>query len=151
VTGAQTQLANPGAWYGECQAKAASQANLQKFGCFVSGNSVLIPPANGTFGNLSRNAFRGLGFNNVDFSIFKSFSFKERYNAEFRAEFFNIFNHPNYANPYGSIATSGIGDDPGGNPKNFGCGCATPDVLAGNPLVGSGSARVMQLGLKLGF
>jgi hypothetical protein len=30
-------------------------------------------------------------------------------------------------------------------------GCATPDVMAGNPLVGSGSARVMQLGLKLGF
>ena len=151
VTGAQTLLPNSGALFAECQAKAASQANLQQFGCFVSGNSVLTPPANNSFGNLSRNAFRDLGFNNVDFSIFKNFSFKERYNAQFRAEFFNIFNHPNYANPYGSIATSGIGDDPGGNPKNLGCGCATPDVLAGNPLVGSGSARVMQLGLKLGF
>jgi len=35
--------------------------------------------------------------------------------------------------------------------STFGCGCATPDVAAGNPLVGSGSSRVMQLGLKLTF
>jgi hypothetical protein len=33
----------------------------------------------------------------------------------------------------------------------FGCECATPDVAAGNPLVGSGSARVMQLGMKFTF
>ncbi len=151
VTGVQTQLPNAGAMWAECQASAASPANLATYGCFVSGKSVMTPPAMNTYGNLGRNPFRDLGFNNVDFSVFKSFTFKERYNAEFRAEFFNILNHPNYANPYGSIATSGIGNDPGGNPKNFGCGCATPDVLAGNPLVGSGSARVMQLGLKFAF
>ncbi len=43
-----------------------------------------------------------------------------------------------------------VGDNPS-NPGGFGGGGATPDVAAGNPLVGSGSNRVMQLGLKLTF
>jgi hypothetical protein len=43
-----------------------------------------------------------------------------------------------------------LGFDPSA-PGTFGCGCATPDVAAGNPLVGSGSARVMQLGMKFTF
>jgi hypothetical protein len=38
-----------------------------------------------------------------------------------------------------------------GTPSTLGLGCATPDVAAANPLVGSGSSRVMQLGLKFPF
>jgi hypothetical protein len=104
----------------------------------------------GTYGNLGRNIFRASGFENVDFSVFKDFTFKERFGAEFRAEFFNLFNHPNIANPYGSSNQSYLGSDPS-NSSHLGCGCATPDVAAGNPLVGSGSSRVMQLGLKLTY
>ncbi len=137
--------------YAERQAEAASAVNLAALGCYVSRSSVRIPPATGTFGNMGRNLFRDSGFWNVDFCAFKSFTFKERYSAQFRVEFFNLFNHPSYANPYRSVAGYGVGNDPGGQSGTFGCGCATPDVMAGNPLVGSGSARVMQLGLKLGF
>jgi hypothetical protein len=151
VTGATTAVANPAAMWQQCVTNAASLANLNSFGCFVSGSAVMTPPATGSFGTMGRNIFRDTGFRNVDFSVFKNFTFKERYSAEFRVEFFNIFNHPEYANPYGSVAGWGVGNDPGGNPGNFGCGCATPDVMAGNPLVGSGSNRVMQLGLKIGF
>jgi hypothetical protein len=86
----------------------------------------------------------------VDFSIFKDFKFKERFGAQFRAEFFNVFNHPTVANPYGGASGFGGGTDPSSG-TTFGCGCQTPDVGAGNPLVGSGSARAMQLGLKLSF
>ena len=127
-------------------------SNLVGAGCIVSGKSVLTPNAMGTFGNMGRNIFRDSGFKNVDFSIFKTFTFKERFGAEFRWEIFNIFNHPIFANPYGSSNTSFLGADPskaGGTA--FGCGCSTPDVAAGNPLIGSGSSRVMQLGLKLTF
>jgi hypothetical protein len=46
-----------------------------------------------------RNLFRDTGFKNVDFSVFKTFTFKERYNATFRAELFNLFNHPIISNP----------------------------------------------------
>jgi hypothetical protein len=100
---------------------------------------------------MGRNIFRDSGFKNVDFSVFKNFTFKERYNAQFRWELFNVFNHPLIANPYGAANGSGLGVDPGANPATFGCGCATPDVAAGNPLVGSGSSRVMQLGMKFTF
>ena len=100
---------------------------------------------------MGRNIFRDTGFKNVDFSVFKTFTFKERYAAQFRLELFNIFNHPIVANPYGASNGSGLGIDPGASPQTFGCGCATPDVAAGNPLVGSGSSRVMQLGMKFTF
>ena len=99
---------------------------------------------------MGRNIFRDSGFKNVDFSVFKEFKFRERFGAEFRVEFFNIFNHPNIANPYGASNTSFLGAKLN-NANAFGSGGSTPDVAAGNPLVGSGSSRVMQLGLKLTF
>jgi len=131
---------------------AVNTSNLLTAGCFVSrnGNSVLTPNANGTFGNMGRNIFRDSGYKNVDFSVFKDFKFRERFGAQFRWELFNIFNHPNIANPYGSSNTSFLGAKLN-NSGSFGSGGSTPDVAAGNPLVGSGSSRVMQLGLKLSF
>jgi hypothetical protein len=119
-------------------------------GCFVSGRSVMVPPALGTFGTMGRNMFRDSGFKNVDFSVFKTFTYKERYSAQFRAEIFNLFNHPIISNPYGAANGAQLGYDPSSG-STFGCGCATPDTIAGNPLVGSGSSRVIQVGLKLQF
>jgi len=131
---------------------ATNPSNLATAGCFLStnGNSVLTPNAMGTFGNMGRNIFRDSGFKNVDFSVFKDFKFRERFGAQFRWEIFNIFNHPNIANPYGASNTSFLGAKLN-NSGSFGSGGSTPDVAAGNPLVGSGSSRVMQLGLKLTF
>ncbi len=148
ITGIVTPL--PASLGAKCTAVAPDITTLSWAGCFVKGNSVMTPPANGTFGNMGRNIFRDSAFKNVDFSVFKDFKFRERFNAEFRVELFNLFNHPIYANPYGSTNTSFLGADPS-NPGALGCGCSTPDVAAGNPLVGSGSSRVMQLGLKLTF
>src|SRR5437879_10535058 len=125
-------------------------ASLGSFGCFVVGNSVMTPPAADKFGNMGRNIFRDSGFKNVDFSVFKTFTYKERFSAQFRVEFFNLLNHPLYANPYGSANGWVVGNDPS-LPKTFGCGCATSDVAAGNPGIGSGGPRSMQLGLKLQF
>jgi hypothetical protein len=142
----------PSSLAAQCTAVAPDPSTLKTAGCYVSGKSVMTPPKLGTFGTMGRNIFRDSGFKNVDFSVFKDFRFKERMGAQFRVEFFNVFNHPNLANPYGAAVGGGgggIGNDPSGS--GFGCGCSTPDVAAGNPLVGSGSARVMQLGLKLMF
>jgi len=119
-------------------------------GCYVKGNSVMVPPQFGTFGTMGRNLFRDPGFRNLDFSLFKDFKWKERFGAEFRVELFNILNHPNLANPYGGVVGSNIGDD-ASIAHSFGCGCGTPDIINGNPVLGSGGARVMQLGLKLNF
>jgi hypothetical protein len=139
------------AMWGQCMAAAPDQTTLNTGGCYVKGKSVMVPPKAGTFGTMGRNIFRDSGFKNLDFSVFKNFRFKERLNAEFRVEIFNLFNHPLVANPYGSSANYGGGNDPGGLPSTFGCGCATYDVAAGNPLIGSGGGRDIQLGLKLTF
>ena len=123
-------------------------------GCYVSrnGKSFILPPAIGTFGTMGRNIFRDTGFRNVDLSVSKNFRFGERIKAQFRVETFNIFNHPNFANPNG--ATSGYGQAAFADPSvvgTFGCGCATPDEAAFNPVLGSGSNRAIQLGLKFIF
>ena len=134
----------------KCLTVAPDPTTLATGGCYVKGNSAMVPPTFGTFGTMGRGLFRDPGFRNLDFSVFKDFKFKERFGAEFRVEFFNILNHPNLANPYGGVVGSNIGDDPSVS-HSFGCGCGTPDIINGNPVLGSGGARVMQLGLKLNF
>jgi hypothetical protein len=119
-------------------------------GCFVDGSSVMVPPAFGTFGTMGRNIFRDNGFRDWDFSVFKTFTFNERFGAQFRFEVFNILNRPIIANPNGASNGGNSGDDASAG-TGFGCGCATPDVVAGNPIIGSGGARAIQLGLKLNF
>jgi hypothetical protein len=146
-----------------CNAKARSldggaaaglaQAALANLGCYAVNGSILIPPAYGTLGTLPRNPWNDTGFRNVDLSVTKVFKYRERLTAQFRAEFFNVFNHPNFANPFGGPGGPTASLDPsvgvGGTP--FGYPSATPDAASSNPVLGSGGARAIQLGLKLIF
>jgi hypothetical protein len=142
------------AFFNSCQAVAPSPGTLATAGCYVSlnGKSVLVPPAMGTFGTMGRNIFRDRGFHNADLSVSKSFKFGERMKAQFRVEMFNVFNHPEFANPWGATNTYGQAAfaDPSVT-SQFGCGCATPDNASFNPVLGSGSNRAIQLGLKFLF
>jgi hypothetical protein len=119
---------------------------LDTAGCYISanGNSYITPPALATFGNMGRNILRDSGFTNVDFSIFKNFTFKERYRIQARWEIFNV------ANPSGASSFVNTGNQLGPGAV-FGTSLLTPDFAAGNPLIGSGSQRVMQVGLKITF
>jgi hypothetical protein len=132
-------------------ATGGNNTALGLFGCYAVGNSMMLPPAVGTFGNMGRNTFRDFGFRNVDFSAMKNFRFGERVNMQFRAEFFNLFNHPNFANPFGGQNGWGHNDPSVPGAGGFGCSCATPDVAAANPVIGSGGSRAVQLGLKFTF
>jgi hypothetical protein len=126
-----------------CFAQATTPAlvdSLENFGCFVQGRAVITPPAQGTFGDMGRNIFRGPTFKNLDFSVSKVWKLNERLKFQFRAEFFNILNHPNFDvftmnNDLGSPFDAGL--------VNF-----TPDVAASNPVLGSGGSRHIQLGAK---
>jgi hypothetical protein len=133
-------------------AAVGATPSLMAFGCYAKGSSVMIPPAFGTFGTMGRSFFRDSGFRNWDFSVAKNWKFKERLSAQFRVEIFNILNHPNFANPFGGQNGFGIAgfNDPA-VPGSFGCGCATPDKAASNPVLGSGGSRAVQLGLKFIF
>ncbi|HXQ70855.1 MAG TPA: TonB-dependent receptor [Pyrinomonadaceae bacterium] len=56
-------------------------------------------PAPGSFGNAGRNILNGPGFQNVNVSLMKNTALSERLNLQFRAEAFNLFNHPNFNLP----------------------------------------------------
>ncbi|MCZ6752846.1 MAG: TonB-dependent receptor [Acidobacteria bacterium] len=58
-----------------------------------------VLPEAGFFGNLGRNTIIGPGLANVDFSLMKNFGMGETRRLQFRTEFFNIFNHTNFASP----------------------------------------------------
>ena len=117
-------------------------------GCYAVGNSVLIPPAYGSYGTTPQNLWRDGGFKNWDLSVTKQFKFKERLTAELRVEFFNILNRPIFSNPSGG--PGGAIFDPSGG-AGLGIAPLTPDTYSSNPQLGSGGPRAMQLGLKLSF
>jgi hypothetical protein len=63
----------------------------------------------GTLGNANRRFFHGPGFNNWDFGLHKDTAIRENMNLQFRAEFFNMFNHAQFTNPNGNYARSRFG------------------------------------------
>ncbi|HZS56926.1 MAG TPA: carboxypeptidase regulatory-like domain-containing protein [Bryobacteraceae bacterium] len=102
--------------------------------------AAFVPNAILTFGNAGRNIVTGPGFDDVDFSVIKNTHFGEKTNLQFRAEFFNLFNHPNFAIP------NNVESAP-----SFGAVYETPDVAQNNVGLGSGGPRLIQLALKLMF
>jgi len=123
---------------------AGMLTSLDKYGCYMEGTAVIVPPAQGTFGTMGRNVLRGKGLRVWDMSVTKAWKFRELYGAEFRFEAFNLLNSPQYATPSSSAAALT-------SPGTFGESQGTPDVINHNPMIGSGAAREMQLGLKLTF
>jgi hypothetical protein len=132
---------------GNAQLKSLADAALVNFGCFVQNGGIMTPPAYGTIGNSGRDTFRGLPYYNVDFSVTKDWKFKERYGVQFRAEFFNLFNFTEYANPPSGNQDPSVGAGSGSN--GFGQINSAPN--SGNPVLGSGGPRTIQFGLKLSF
>ena len=106
------------------------------------------------FGNLGRNAFVGPHYRNFDFSLVKNNSLTERVKVQIRVDIFNVFNHPNFANPlwpnFGvDFLQNGI--DATGRGVGFLPITTTPDVGTGNPFLGGGGSRNVQLGVRLSF
>jgi hypothetical protein len=116
----------------------------------------LIPSSKGTataselgtdIGNVGRNVLRGPRQSNVDFSLRKRFLFSESTSIEFRSEFFNLFNHVNFANPISNLSavtsSGGSIDQVTGQiikPGDFGRIIST-----------SNNPRIIQFALKLSF
>jgi hypothetical protein len=85
-------------------ALAFARPTVQPGQVIPSSNGTAIANAPGTdIGNVGRNVLRGPRQTNVDFSVIKRFPIGESKNVELRAEFFNLFNQVNFANPVGNF------------------------------------------------
>ena len=102
--------------------------------CNGSGTQIIQDSALGTFGNMPHSLCCGPGLSNTDFVIEKKTPINERWNTEFRAEFYNTWNHTQFANPDGNFTD---GTPPGGT--------------FGQVLKAREGPRVMQFGLKFLF
>ncbi|MGO9445645.1 MAG: hypothetical protein ACLPXB_12835, partial [Thiobacillaceae bacterium] len=117
---------------------------------WMNPNAFATPPVATTIGQTDYSPlggggsqFRGPGFHRLDFSLFKQFQLTERFRLEFRSEFFNLTNHPNFSSP--GFGILGVAAAPGAlnynNPDNFGKINSTRD--------GQNDQREIQFALKL--
>ncbi|MGH9534810.1 MAG: carboxypeptidase regulatory-like domain-containing protein [Terriglobales bacterium] len=85
------------------------------------GGNAFAPQTTGTLGDSPRNSFFGPGLANYDFSLMKNMSVGEGKNLQLRGEFYNVFNHENFASPDNYIETPEFGDitSTAGNPRNI--------------------------------
>lgn len=108
--------------------------------------SAFQPATPGFYGTAPRNACRGPNFRNLDFSILKNIRVNERVSAQFRTEFFNVTNHPNFGPPVNTQNPNGQG----GNGDAIFTG-STPLASAGRIFRTVNTSRQIQFGLKLIF
>ncbi len=108
----------------------------------ITGGAFSVP-ATIRQGTEGRNDSPGFGLTQVDLSLGRKFPFTERFSLQFRADAFNVFNHPNFSNPDGLIEF-GPTDLQSSNMLNQGLGGL-------NPLFQEGGPRSLQLSLKLTF
>ena len=100
-------------------------------------------------GTLGRNVLRGFPLFQTDFGLARRFKLTEASSLEFKAEFFNLFNHPNFGDPIGSL------DDPtrfGTSIQMYSKSLGSGGTLGGlNPLYQVGGSRSVQLSLRAQF
>jgi hypothetical protein len=102
----------------------------------------------GRQGTLGRNVLRGFPLHQTDFSLRRRFGLGERVNLLFRADIFNIFNHPNFADPVNTLSSATFGQAT----QTFGRGLGSGAFGSGlSPLYQIGGARSMQFSFKVQF
>ena len=135
----------------------------------ISGSASDCVPGTRHFGNERRNSLVGPAYKNWDFAIYKDTTITERLSVQLRAEFFNLLNHPNFASPFLPLFIADPASGPSNSLCNGGGGCgfqaingrevgtggfalgATGDVGIGNPFLGGGGPRGIQLAAKFTF
>jgi hypothetical protein len=105
-------------------------------------------PVGAVQGNLGRNALNGFSATQVDFTLRRQFKLYERLSLQARADFFNIFNHPNFGPPVNYMTSPLFGQATQMLGASLGAGGQTGGL---NPLYQIGGPRSVQLALKLLF
>ncbi|MCU1261229.1 MAG: TonB-dependent receptor plug [Bryobacterales bacterium] len=105
-------------------------------------------PATTLQGNLGRNALRGFGATQVDVTLRRQFKLRDRLSLHARADFFNIFNHPNFGSPINYLSSPLFGQSTQMLGASLGSGGQNGGL---NRLYQIGGPRSVQLALKLQF
>jgi hypothetical protein len=79
---------------------------------YINTSCFVFPAPVTRFGNAGRNILRGPSLFNIDTSLFKNIKLTERFRAQFRAELFNVLNHPNFAPPASNASLFGANGSP---------------------------------------
>jgi hypothetical protein len=95
------------------------------------------------FGNTAPNMFRGTGYFNTDMRVIKNIPIRERVKFGFGAQFYNLFNHPNFSNPSGTVTSSLLG--------SISSTVVPPTSIYGSFQSGTVSGRVIVITGKLSF
>src|SRR5262249_27465946 len=104
-------------------------------------------------GNLERNGLRGFGATQWDFAVHRDFPIRENLKLQFRAEMFNVLNHPNFAQPVGNLGSPTVPNPQfGKSTQMLGPSLSgTAGVGGFNPLYQIGGPRSIQFALKMEF
>ena len=116
-------------------------------GQIINKAAFVNPPA-GQQGDLGRNALRGFGASQVDFTLQRMFKLSERFSLKSSADFFNIFNHPQFGAPINYMTSPQFGYSTQTLNSWLGSGGQSGGL---NPLYQIGGPRSVQLALKLQF
>lgn len=83
--------------------------------------AAFVVPTPYTYGDVHRNSLRGPGYTDLDTSLFRTFQLPAGVGVQFRSEFFNVLNHPNFGNPDATLEDSSFGRISGtsGNPREI--------------------------------
>ena len=112
----------------------------------IFNRAAFVTAPAGSQGNLGRNVLRGFGTWQVDLSLQRQFHLSERFALRFRAEFFNLFNHPNFGPPTNVLTSALFGRSTQTLANSLGSGGANGGL---NPLYQLGGPRSIQFALKL--
>jgi hypothetical protein len=128
-------------------------APLELFGSGYPGGKIFSKAAfaaapTGQQGNFGRNVLRGFDATQADIGVQRMFRLTDKVGLRFRAEFFNIFNHPNFGSPTNSLTSPLFGYSTQTLANALGSGGANGGF---NPLYQIGGPRSIQLALKLQF
>ncbi len=107
--------------------------------------TAFAPVTTASFGTSSFNELRGPGATNLDASVFRDFKIWERLSVQFRAEGFNVANHPHFANPNANVSSATITNGIVGASSAYG------EITVTNPLGRLLDARYFRFGVRFTF
>ena len=152
ITGVPLYVSDPNVAGGERFNNTVVPGNPRQVGSFFVSTDLRQ-------GTLGRNVLRGFPANQLNLAARRQYNFTERANLQFRAEFFNIFNHPNFADPSGTLGSVSANGAFASSGATFGQSLSMLNQSLGaggqaggfNPLYQIGGPRSIQVSLKFVF